>query len=289
MPESASLVDRLKSWLLAGLPQHAVSRVVHRLARWETPASIPLRRWFVRRFGVEMMEAAETDPARYPSFNAFFTRALRPGLRPVDEREGAIVSPVDGRVSQVGAIREGRIIQAKGRDFSLAELLGEPAPPAAYAEGRFITLYLSPGDYHRIHMPVAGRLQRMTHIPGRLFPVAGFSVRSVPRLFARNERLVSRFELDDGSTMEAVWVGAINVGSIETVWAGEVTPGPGRRRVSIHDYPGDCGPWLDRGQEAGRFNLGSTVILVLGPGVRWEPGLRPGSRVRVGERIGWRG
>ncbi|MDD3517302.1 MAG: archaetidylserine decarboxylase [Chromatiales bacterium] len=285
MSEPNTTSDRLKSLLLYPLPHHAISRIVHRLARLDTRLKDPLLRAFIRHFGVDMSEAEQEDPAAYPSFNAFFTRTLKPGMRPIADEPDAVACPADGRVSQAGRIENGRIFQAKGHDYSVVELLGGDAARAApFMGGRFATIYLSPRDYHRVHMPLAGRLREMVHVPGRLFSVAPHTVRNVPRLFARNERVAAIFDSEAGP-MAVVLVGAINVASIETVWCGEVTP-PTRHEVDVSLYQtGDVA--LARGAEMGRFNLGSTVILLFGDGdVEWEPSLRPGESVRMGQRIG---
>lgn len=283
--DSASLSDYIKAWLQYPLPQHGLSRVTHWLTRIRSPA---IKDWgigdFVRRFGVDMSEAAEPDIRAYPTFNAFFTRSLRAGARPLDMAQDAVVSPVDGAVSQMGAIEGGRLFQAKGRWFDTLELLGGDATAAAlFQGGSYATLYLSPKDYHRIHMPVAGSLHRMLHVPGRLFSVNPPTTRAVPRLFARNERVACLFDTDIGP-MALVMVGAMNVASIETVWAGEVTP-PERSAVRAWDYK-DGEVQLDKGAEAGRFNMGSTVILLFAKDrIAWDVAYGPGSTVRMGRRI----
>jgi phosphatidylserine decarboxylase len=281
----ASLGDRCKAVLQYLLPHHAVSRFTHRLTRVRHPGVKDwLIRSFVRRFGVDMGEAAEPDLRTYPTFNAFFTRALKAGARPMDTVRDAIVCPVDGTVSQIGVIREGRLFQAKGHEFTALELLGGGAAVAARFEGgAFATLYLSPKDYHRIHMPVGGTLTRMLHVPGRLFSVNPPTTRAVPRLFARNERVACLFEGDAGP-LALVLVGAMNVASIETVWAGEVTP-PQQRAVRSWDYPPDA-VRLSKGAEMGRFNMGSTVILLFAAGrIRWEPDYVAGTPVRMGRKM----
>lgn len=266
--------------LLGCLPQHAVSRLTLRLTRLRTRLKNPIVRWFIRAYDADMDEAAETDPAAYPTFNAFFTRPLRAGVRPIAGDEGTPVSPVDGRVSQAGRIEAGRLYQAKGIDYDLVDLLGgDPRDAEPFLGGAFATLYLAPGDYHRIHMPLAGRLRRMCHVPGRLWSVAPWTVRSIPGLFARNERVVALFDTDRGP-LGLVLVGAINVAAIETVWAGLVTPPRGRS--VIHTGYGDNGPRIGRGSEMGRFNMGSTVIVLAPPGVELDNVPAPGARVRVG-------
>jgi phosphatidylserine decarboxylase len=277
-------LDLLKSLPLYAVPHHAVSRAVHAMARLETRLKDPLVRWFIRRYGVDMGEAAEPRPEAYASFNAFFTRALRPDARPLDADPGALLSPADSTVSALGRITRGRIIQAKGHDYSVETLLGGDERRAApFRDGHFITLYLSPRDYHRVHMPAAGLLRETVYIPGRLFSVAPHTVRTIPNLFARNERMACLFDTDRGP-LASIMVGAINVGSIELVWAGEVTPPRGDLKVT--DY-GDRPVRLERGAEMGRFNLGSTVILLL-PDIpfAWREDLAPGVRVKMGEGVG---
>lgn len=239
---------------------------------------------FIRRFGVNMSEAAEPNPDSYPTFNAFFTRALHAGARPVAAEPNVIACPVDGSVSQCGEIAAGKIFQAKGRDFSTHELLGgDPALAAKFDGGIFATLYLSPKDYHRVHMPFDGILRRMLHVPGRLFSVNPPTTRAVPRLFARNERVALIFDTAIGP-MAVVMVGALNVGSIETVWAGEITP-PRGHVLRSWDYLDDKLKFA-KGDELGRFNMGSTVILLFGSNrVRWGATLAPENVVHMGTRI----
>ena len=240
-----------------------------------------------RRFGVDLGEAAQSDPAAYPTFNAFFTRALRPDARVPDPDPAAILMPADGRISQCGPIREGRIFQAKGRSFTAAELLADEAAAAPYDDGLFATVYLSPRDYHRVHMPWGGRLMRTVHVPGRLFSVGPGAVASVPRLFARNERLVCHFATDFGP-MAVVMVGALLVSGVETVWSGEEIPAYGDR-VTSKDYVGGATVELARFKEMARFNYGSTVIVLLPPGVaELAPGLAAETAVRLGQRLATR-
>jgi len=282
----AGPLDHLRAAVQAPLPHHALSRVVFRLtrcrARW---VRRPLIHAVVKAYGVDLGEAAEPDPDRYPSFNAFFTRALAPGARPVADGTGEVACPVDGVVSQAGVARGGRVFQAKGRSFTVDELLGGVAERAEpFRGGAFATLYLSPRDYHRIHMPVDGRLVETVHVPGRLFSVDSRTTRAVPRLFARNERVAALFDTAVGP-LAVVMVGALLVSAVETVWAGQVTPPRGRRVRRLPPPP--AGVELARGEELGRFNMGSTVILLFPPGiVRWRPGLVPEAEVRVGQAIG---
>ena len=278
--------DRLRAAALACVPQHAISRLLFRLTRIRGRGKDPVVRWFIRRFGVDMSEAAEPDPAAYATFNDFFTRALRPDARPLAEGAATLACPVDGRVSRIGAVDDDRIIQAKGMDYSLTALLGgDPADAAGFRGGGYATLYLAPGDYHRIHMPLAGRLSHMVHVPGRLYSVAPWTVATIDGLFARNERVCAFFETDYGP-LGLVLVGAINVAAIETTWAGLVTP-PRRGHVGRWYY-GNSPVCLERGVEMGRFNMGSTVIVLAPPETRWDD-CPAGAPVRMGARLGTAG
>ncbi|MEA3640997.1 MAG: archaetidylserine decarboxylase [Lamprobacter sp.] len=268
------------------LPQHALSNAMFWLTRRPWPVLIHWAiRLYVRIFRVDLSEAAEPDPRAYPSFNAFFTRRLRADARPLPSQSNAIACPVDGRVSRAGRIHNGALIQAKGRDYSLAALLGgDPSLAALFEDGLFATLYLSPRDYHRIHMPIAGRLRQTILVPGRLFSVNPTTAAAVPDLFARNERAICLFDTRAGP-MAVILVGAIFVGSIETVWSERLTP-PRAQAIRVDDA-GDEGPSLSRGDEFGRFNMGSTVILLFAANsAHWEPQLQPGTAVRCGEQIG---
>ena len=269
-------------------PQLAVSRLAGRLADMDSTPAIKNRvvRWFIKHYGVDMSEALEPDPTAYPSFNVFFTRALKPGLRPVDERPSALVCPVDGAISQLGSITDDRIFQAKGQSFSLNELLGGDKERAReFEDGEFATIYLSPKDYHRIHMPMAGTLREMTYVPGKLFSVNPTTAAQVPNLFARNERVACIFDTDAGP-MAMVLVGAMIVGSMETTWAGVVAPGGGD--VSTSSYRQLANPIrFEKGEEMGRFRLGSTVIIVMPKGkVSWENNQKAEKTVRLGEALG---
>jgi len=278
-----ALTDRLKSWPLYILPHHLVSRFIYRLTRIESrfvPAAI---RQFARLFKIDLQEAAHPDPGHYKTFNQFFTRSLKSGARSINGEEHQLCSPVDGRVSQLGPISDGTIIQAKGRNYTATDLLGgRESDVKAFENGTFATLYLSPRDYHRIHMPVTGDLSAMHYIPGRLFSVAPHTVRVVPRLFARNERVVAIFNTDAGR-VAMVLVGAINVAAIETVWAGLITP-PTQHSIIYKDYEPSTHT-LEKGQEMGRFNMGSTVILLLENGT-FRSNLGAGDPVRMGELLG---
>ena len=275
-----------KVFLQYVLPHRFLSRLVHWGTRW---TFAPWKNWLiatiVRNYAVDMAEAAQPDPLAYPHFNAFFTRQLKPGARQADADPAALLSPADGRISQAGPIVDGRIFQAKGQDYSAAELLGDEASAAPYRNGRFVTVYLSPRDYHRVHMPLAGTLRETVHVPGRIFSVAPFAVEAIPRLFARNERLVCHFDSPHGP-FAVVMVGAILVSSVATVWDGLVIPpyAPAIRRKS---FAGQSIA-LDRFAEMARFNMGSTVILLLPEGMAALDALTPQQAVKVGERLGSR-
>lgn len=275
--------------LLAGiqyiLPQHLLSRIVYALMRsevtWVKNALIHL---ISAMAGINKEEALSADPADYPSFNAWFTRELKPGVRTFDASPDAFLSPCDGRISETGLLRENRILQAKGKDYSLQDLLAGDPVCENLLDGYFSTIYLSPKDYHRVHMPLTGKLQRMIHVPGRLFSVAPYTARQVPNLFARNERVIAIFETDLGPLV-MVLVGAMLVSSTETVWAGEVTPNR-NKDVTVKNYSGED-IRLSRGDEMGRFNMGSTVILLMPPGtVEGVAGLGAGDPVKVGQKLG---
>ena len=266
------------------LPHRALSAMARKLAYSANPAiSRKLIDAVVAKFGVDLSEAAESDPRAYPTFNTFFTRALKPGARTPDPDPRALLMPADGRISQCGSIDNGRIFQAKGQSFTAAELLGDEAAAAPFANGLFATVYLSPRDYHRVHMPWTGTLRETVHVPGRLFSVGTDAVASVPRLFARNERLACHFDTDFGP-MCVVMVGALLVSGVETVWGGiEIPPYGGP--VTTKDYRGR-GIVLERFAEMARFNYGSTAIVLLPPGVaELAPQLAAEMPVRLGQRL----
>jgi len=252
--------------------------------RWR-PWKNLLIRWFISHYLVDMSLALEPDPSAYPDFNAFFTRALRPDARPVDPDPDSLLCPVDGALGEFGAIRDGLLLQAKGHRYSLAQLLGgDPIHAALFRDGSFATLYLSPRDYHRVHLPDDGRLLEMIHVPGRLFSVRPRLLTRVDSLFARNERVISIFDTAHGP-LAMVLVGAVMVGGIEQVWAGRVTPPRGAepRRWSYRD--GDPEIRIARGQEMGRFSMGSTVIVVAGGALDWRAALSSDQTVRMGEAL----
>ncbi len=280
----ASLSQRLRSLPFYILPHHAISWCIFKLARirWQPLKNLAIR-IYTKLHSVNLEEAVITDKYSYESLNAFFIRALKAESRPLDNDSENWVCPVDGSVSQAGTIDNGRIFQAKGRDYTLLELLGgDDELAAAFNNGKFATLYLSPRDYHRIHMPVDAELGSMTYIPGRLFSVAEYTVKAIPRLFARNERVVCRFETKYGP-MIMVLVGAINVSATETVWHGLVTSDGGNMKK--FDYTaGEV--TLKRGDEMGRFNLGSTVILITAENFALDKSIEAGAAVYMGQKIG---
>lgn len=268
-------------------PQRLLTRAAGALARSEALAGV-LIRLFIRRYSVDMSEACEPDPAGYRNFNEFFTRELKPGARPPANEEDAVLCPADGAVSELGPIGNGRLLQAKGRHFEVQELLGDDDLAQALNGGRFITIYLSPRDYHRVHMPLRGRLLQTRHIPGKLFSVNEASTALIPGLFSRNERLVSVFDGGPGcknsDRFAVVMVGAMIVAGIAAVWD---EPGrEGRLRAPERKFE-DRELILAAGAEMGRFELGSTVILLFPPGaMEFNPGLAPGDIVRMGCKIG---
>ena len=279
-----SVIERILAGFQYILPQHFLSRIVYAVMRCETKwVKNGLIGGISRIAGINVSEALSPDPADYASFNAWFTRELKPGARLFDTDPSAFICPSDGRISETGSLQENRILQAKGKNYSLEDLLADDPVCKQLVGGYFSTIYLSPKDYHRVHMPLAGHLLRMIHVPGRLFSVAPYTVRQVPRLFARNERVISVFETDKGP-MAMVLVGAMLVSSTETVWAGEVTPTK-NKEISVTDYAGQDLS-LSKGDEMGRFNMGSTVILLMPPDTV-EPlaELGAGDAVRVGQKL----
>ena len=270
------------SWVLPHRLLSAIARSAAYSTRpWLKQALIDT---VTRRFGVDLDEAAQPDPTAYPTFNAFFTRALKPGARVPDPDPRALLMPADGRISQLGRIEtDGRIFQAKGRSFTTAQLLGDAEAARVFAGGSFATVYLSPRDYHRVHMPWTGTLRETVHVPGRLFSVGTAAVATVPRLFARNERLVCHFDTSFGP-MASVMVGALLVSGVETVWSGVEIPRYGDA-ITRKDWRGK-GIVLERFAEMARFNYGSTVIVLLPPGVaELAPELQAEVAVKLGQRL----
>lgn len=275
----------IKLALQYALPHRLISRLIYYVTRvrWSPFKNLFIRQ-FARSFKVDWSEAERADASLYVHFNDFFTRALKADARPLDPDPSVLLCPADGAISQCGDITEGRILQAKGMHYSAAELLADDELATYFENGSFATVYLSPRDYHRLHMPIRGRLLRTLHVPGRLFSVAGWTAERIPRLFARNERLVCIFETDHGLIAQ-VLVGAINVSSIETVWSGTVTP-PYAAVVVQRDESSQAIE-LQRGAEMGRFNMGSTVIVLCER--RLDLLMHAGQAVRMGTAMArWR-
>ena len=284
--------SRWQRWFvcLSGwLPHHLIAAAMYRASQWRWPLWKNFAiRWFVRRYQVDLQEALVTSPEEFACFGDFFTRALAPGRRPMPEQLSVVVSPVDGRISQSGLVRDGLLLQAKGVEYPLQALLGGDDELAnRFSGGQFMTIYLSPRDYHRVHMPLSGRLRGMTYVPGRMFSVNDASTAMVPGLFTRNERVVAWFDTVIGP-VAMVLVGAMCVSAIEMSWFGRITVDR-RSGLCRWTYPGEGegAVALSRGDEAGRFGMGSTVILILPPGrVELDPELIAGRAVRLGEQLG---
>ena len=285
-PEEAGASDRAFALLQDLLPKQALSRWMHRLARSTTPlVRDTLIRAVLRGYPqIQMRDAAQPDPLAYPSFNAFFTRALRADARVIEGDADDLVSPVDGTINQRGQIVAGQLLQAKGIHYSPAALLADERAASRYDGGAFACIYLAPYNYHRIHMPLAGRLVATRYVPGAFYSVSAATARAIPGLFARNERVVCEFETALGP-LAVVLVGALFVGSIETVYAGELNP-PQVRGGVVRNVPDGLGTELAKGAELGRFNMGSTVVLLAGnPAVRFSDQPGPGDAVRMGQAL----
>lgn len=282
-----NLRDKLFVILQYLIPQHGLSRLVGTLARSEVPwIKTTFINQFMKRFDIRLDEAEIQDPDQFPSFNAFFTRALKDNARPLEaDAVNDIASPADGAISQLGSIRANQIFQAKGHDYSLYDLVGgDSALASEFTNGHFATIYLSPRDYHRVHMPFTGTLRETRYVPGDLFSVNEATANGVPNLFARNERLVCIFDTDNGP-MAVILVGAMIVAGIETVFSGQVTPLP--KQVVTTDYLRTQPITLQKGDELGRFLLGSTVVLLFPEGkAGFESDLKAGSVVRVKGKLG---
>lgn len=281
----ASFADRLKASLVWMLPTRAISALMFRVAQVRNRAFMnSFTRWFMHKYGVDLEEAELPRIEQYEHFNAFFTRALKPGARPQPAAANLLSCPVDGAVSQLGPIRNDSILQAKGHDYSVAALLADAELARSYRNGSFCTIYLAPHNYHRVHMPCDGRLRSWAYVPGRLFSVNPSTARAVPGLFARNERMVAVFDTQFGP-LALVMVGAIIVGGIETVWNGRLTP-PHQRNAAPTYYQPMQPLQLARGAELGRFHLGSTVILLAPPkALNWDVALKAGQAVRLGQPL----
>lgn len=282
---SKSLKDGLFILFQQLVPQHLLSRLIGYLAscQWPWLKNFLINR-FIDHFNVNMAEAKQQKAEDFSCFNDFFTRELKDGARPIAGAEQTLVSPADGAISQLGSIQKGRIFQAKGQDFSLVELLGgsqERAEP--FQDGEFATIYLSPKDYHRVHMPATGTLREMVYVPGDLFSVNQTTAENVPQLFARNERVVATFDTENGP-MAMVLVGAMIVAAVETVWHGQVAPPTRQLKVTEYGKPVDV--TLEKGAEMGRFLLGSTVILCYPKDtMTWDTQLQAGTPLKMGEAL----
>jgi len=285
--QTANIKDKIFAFIQMLLPHHFLSSIMYKITRLEIKW---FKNFFITKFigmyGVDMSQAQNENVQNFKCFNEFFTRPLKPEARPIAEGEKTILSPVDGTVSEIGRIKNGQIFQAKGKNYSLETLVGgSPERAQFYEDGYFATLYLSPRDYHRIHMPISGRIREMVHVPGRLFSVSPSTARSVNSLFARNERVVAGFSTDAGP-MAMILVGAIFVSSMETVWAGTITP-PNGKNLRQWSYDTQDPINLERADEMGRFNMGSTVILLFSKdSIQWEENLKCGTKIQFGEKIG---
>ncbi|MEE4246538.1 MAG: archaetidylserine decarboxylase [Kangiellaceae bacterium] len=280
-----SFIDHLKTIPQYFIPQHGLSVLAGKLA---DRSDIPSKTWVIKKFAehykVDMSLAVEPDLEQYATFNDFFTRAIKPDVRPICDDKDTLACPVDGAISQFGKIEDGRVVQAKGHSYTVKELLGGDEKLAEqFADGEFCTIYLSPRDYHRYHMPIDGDLTKMIHVPGKLFSVNPLTARTVPRLFARNERVVAMFDTDFGP-LAYVAVGATIVGSMEMAWSGVVTP-PTRSDIAVTDYKkGDVS--IKRGDEVGRFRLGSTVIMLLPKGnYQWDESIKNEASTVLGQPL----
>lgn len=265
--------------------QHKLSRIMHCITRQKNKTfKNALIRIAIKLYKIDLDAALKPDMEAYDCFNDFFTRRLKPEARPIAADADALISPADGAISQIGDIEAGRIFQAKGRQFDVLELLGGDAETAKpFMEGKFATIYLSPRDYHRLHMPLNGQLQKMIHVPGKLFSVNRATANYIPRLFARNERVIALFDTDAGP-MAYIMVGAIFVSSIETVWQGVITP-PSTKTIRTWDYPE--AKKYKKGEEIGQFNMGSTVIVLFGKNaIEWQKNLKADEPLQMGQKIG---
>ncbi len=283
-PVELTKAEKFKVSLFTALPHHLVSRLVYYITRFRGPMVQPMINFFIKKYDIDMTEAAYENTRVYATFNEFFTRPLKPGVRPIVRGKNTVACPVDGTVSEAGSIQQRQIFQAKGHYYTTTELLGGDASMAALFEnGRFATIYLAPHDYHRIHMPLHGLLKKMIHVPGRLFSVAPWTVRTIPGLFTGNERVACLFATEAGP-IGMVLVGALNVAAIETAWAGLVTP-PKGKKISDFEY-NHTRKIYAKGDEMGRFNMGSTVILLSAKNVELLQKMRAGQAVKMGELIG---
>jgi phosphatidylserine decarboxylase len=274
---------RCKGFLFHLFPHHIVSRFTFWLTRLRTPLKNPAIQIFIRAFNVDMNESEHPTAESYATFNEFFTRKLKPGARSIDAKQNTITCPADGRISQIGQYKDGHLLQAKGQNFSISQLLGGDNNYGTLCQyGSFATIYLSPRNYHRVHMPFDGELQEMIYVPGRLFSVAPYSAEVIKGLYSRNERVVSIFKTNLGY-MAVVMVGAVNVAAIEMVWAGLVTP-PHGKQIVRKTYTNIK---LKKGDELGIFNMGSTAIMAFEANkVTWHKNLKLQQAVQMGQSLG---
>lgn len=281
----ASLGDHLFAAVQRCLPTRALSALMYKIAEIDSPGfKNGFIKAFMRGYPIDLGEAERETVEEYRHFNDFFTRALKRGARPMPSDPNLLASPVDGRISQLGAIRNGRIFQAKGHDYTAAELLADAELAKAFDGGSFATIYLAPHNYHRVHIPFGGKLRSWTYVPGRLFSVNPATARAMPRLFSRNERMVAIFDTAFGP-MAVVMVGALFVGGVETVWGGRLTPPHSRAATPFHHQP-DGTVALARGDEMGRFHMGSTVVLLAPRGaLDWQAELKAGDALRLGQPL----
>jgi len=270
---------KLNTLIQYSLPHQLFSRVIGYFTKCKQPwFKNILIKWFIKRYNVELGDVEKAD---YASFNEFFTRSLKLETRPIVEDEKAIACPIDGYISQIGVIEKGQLIQAKGYKYNLKNLIANE--DNLFAGGNFATLYLSPKDYHRVHMPLAGKLMKMMYVPGKLFSVNPLTVQEIPNLYTKNERVITIFDTELGS-MAMVLVGAMLVASIATVWAGEITPTK-QKTIQIWNYT-EQNIVLERGAEMGRFQFGSTVILLFPQNkLRWDK-FMVGDSIKMGQRLG---
>jgi len=282
-PVELTKTETAKILLFGAIPHHLISRLVFYITRLRGPMVRPMINLYIKKFNVDMTEAAYENTRLYATFNEFFTRPLKQEVRPIVQTKNTLISPADGTISEAGNIQQHQIFQAKGHFYTTTELLGgNKSMSALFENGRFATIYLAPNNYHRVHMPTRGLLKKMIHVPGRLFSVAPWSVRTIPGLFTGNERVACLFATEAGP-IAMVLVGAINVAAIETVWAGMVTP-PKGKKISGFDYS-HTRKIYTKGEEMGRFNMGSTVILLAAKNVEWLQNIRAGQAVKMGELI----
>lgn len=269
------------------LPHKIISKIANLCATCKvTCIKNYLISYFLSRYDVNMSEAIQTDPFAYPTYNDFFTRHLKAECRPIDTNDNTIVSPADGNMAQLGMIKQDQILQAKGHSYSVKSLLGGDLNlTAQFIGGSFATIYLAPKDYHRIHMPLTGRLKKMIYVPGKLFSVNEHAAENIPNLFARNERVIAIFDTVAGP-MALILVGAMIVGSIETKWFGTVTP-PHSKTIKTWEYDKGSAIELSKGAEMGLFKLGSTVIVLFAPqAALWDQNININSDIKMGSKIG---